>query len=41
VASRLAPQVEVGVAATAPAALLLKSDQSLGLLEFALGTSAQ
>jgi hypothetical protein len=39
-ASELALGVEVGVAA-APAALLLKSDQSLGLLAFASGTSAQ
>jgi hypothetical protein len=31
----------VGVAAAAPAALLLRSDQSLGLLESASGTSAQ
>jgi hypothetical protein len=41
VASGLAPEVEVGVAAAAPAALLLRSDQLLGLLESALGTSAQ
>jgi hypothetical protein len=41
VASKLAPEVEVGVVAAAPAALLLKSDQWLGLLGFALGTSAQ
>jgi hypothetical protein len=41
VASRLAPRVEVGVDAAAPAALLLKSDQLLGLLGFASGTSAQ
>jgi hypothetical protein len=40
-ASELALEVEVGVAAIAPAALLLRSDQSLGLLEFALGTSTQ
>jgi hypothetical protein len=40
-ASRLAPRVEVGVIAVAPAALLLKSDQLLGLLGFASGTSAQ
>ena len=33
-ASELAPEVEVGVAVVAPAALLLKSDQLLGLLEF-------
>jgi hypothetical protein len=32
VASELTPKVEVGVAAAAPAALLLKLDQSLGLL---------
>jgi hypothetical protein len=31
----------VGVTATAPAALPLRSDQSLGLLESASGTSAQ
>jgi hypothetical protein len=41
VASELAPKVEVGVAAATPTALLLKSDQLLGLLEFASGTSAQ
>jgi hypothetical protein len=41
VASKLALGVEVGVATAAPAALLLKSDQSLGLLEFASGTSDQ
>jgi hypothetical protein len=41
VASELAPKVEVGVAAFAPAALLLESDQLLGLFGFALGTSAQ
>jgi hypothetical protein len=41
VASELAPEVEVGVAAATPAALLLKFDQSLGLLEFASGTSTQ
>jgi hypothetical protein len=35
----LAPEVEVGVAA--PAALLLKTNQWLGLLGFASGTSAQ
>jgi hypothetical protein len=40
VASALAHEVEVGVAA-APAALLLESDQLLGLLGFASGTSAQ
>jgi hypothetical protein len=32
VASGLAPEVEVGVAAAAPAASLLRSDQLLGLL---------
>jgi hypothetical protein len=41
VASRLAPEVEVGVAAVAPAASLLRSDQLLGLLGSASGTSAQ
>src|SRR5690242_10792884 len=41
VASELAPEVEVGVAAVAPTALLLKSDQLLGLLGFASGTSDQ
>jgi hypothetical protein len=41
VASELAVGVEVGVATDTPAALLLKSNQSLGLLEFASGTSAQ
>jgi hypothetical protein len=41
VASRLAPEVEVGVATAAPAALLLKSDKLLGLLESTSGTSAQ
>jgi hypothetical protein len=41
VASELASGVEVGVATAAPAALLLKFGQSLGLLEFASGTSAQ
>jgi hypothetical protein len=41
VASELASEVEVGVAAAAPAVLLLTSDQLLGLLGFALGTSAQ
>jgi hypothetical protein len=41
VASELAPEVEVGVAAVALATLLLKSDQLLGLLESASGTSAQ
>jgi hypothetical protein len=41
VASELALRVEVGVAAAAPATLLLKSDQSLGPLGSASGTSAQ
>jgi hypothetical protein len=41
VASERALGVVVGVATAAPAALLLRSDQSLGLLEFASGTSAQ
>jgi hypothetical protein len=41
VVSELASKVEVGVAATAPAALLLKSGQLLGLLGFASGTSVQ
>jgi hypothetical protein len=41
VASELAPKVEVGVAAAAPAASLLRSNQLLGLLESASGTSAQ
>jgi hypothetical protein len=41
VASELASEVEVGVAAAAPAVLLLKSDQLLGLLGFASGTSIQ
>jgi hypothetical protein len=41
VASGLAPEVEVRVAAAAPTALLLKFDQSLGLLESASGTTAQ
>ena len=40
-ASKLASEVEVGVAAIAPAALLLKSSQLLGLLGFPSGTSAQ
>ena len=40
-ASGLAPKVEVGVAAAAPAASLLKSDQFLELLMSASGTSAQ
>jgi hypothetical protein len=41
VASKLAFEVEVGVAAAAPAALLLTSDQLLGLLGFASRTSPQ
>jgi hypothetical protein len=41
VASELASEVEVGVIAAAPATLLLKSGQLLGLLRFALGTSVQ
>jgi hypothetical protein len=41
VASKLALGVEVGVATAAPAALLLRSDQLLGLLGFPSGTSAQ
>jgi hypothetical protein len=41
VASGLAPETEVVVAAAAPAALLLGSDQLLGLLEFASGTFSQ
>jgi endonuclease I len=41
VASELAPEVEVGVAAAASAAFLLRSDQLLVLLESASGTSAQ
>jgi hypothetical protein len=41
VASRLALEDEVGVATAPPAALLLVSDQLLGLLAFASGTSAQ
>jgi hypothetical protein len=41
VASELALEAEVGVAAAVPTALLLGSDQSLGLLESASGTSAQ
>jgi hypothetical protein len=40
-ASELALEVEVGVAAAVPAALLLGSDQLLGLLGSASGTSAQ
>jgi hypothetical protein len=40
-ASRLAPEVEVGVVVAAPAASLLRSDQLLGLLGSASGTSAQ
>jgi hypothetical protein len=35
VASELALEVKVGVAAAAPAALLLRSDQLLGLPKFA------
>jgi hypothetical protein len=41
VASELALEAEAGVAAVAPAALLLGSDQLLGLPQFASGTSAQ
>jgi hypothetical protein len=41
VASGLALEAEVGVAAAAPAASLLRSDQLLGLLESASGTFAQ
>jgi hypothetical protein len=41
VASGLAPKVEVGVAAAAPAASLLRSNQLLGLLGSASGTSTQ
>jgi hypothetical protein len=41
VASGLALEAEVGVAAAAPAASLLRSDQSLGLFESASGTFAQ
>jgi hypothetical protein len=41
VASGLAPEAEVVVAAAAPAASLLGSDQLLGLLESASGTFAQ
>jgi hypothetical protein len=41
VASKLASAVEVGVAAAAPAALLLGSDQLIGLLGFASGTPVQ
>jgi hypothetical protein len=41
VASGLAPEVGVGVVIVAPAALLLRSDQLLGLLGSASGTSAQ
>jgi hypothetical protein len=40
-ASELALEVEVGVAAAAPATLLLRFDQLLGLHGFASGTSAQ
>jgi hypothetical protein len=39
--SALAFEVEVGVAAAAPTALLLESSQSLGLPGFALETSTQ
>jgi hypothetical protein len=39
-ASGHAPEVEVGVAATALATLLLRSDQLFGLLEFASRISA-
>jgi hypothetical protein len=41
VASGLAPKVEVGVAAAAPAPSLLRFDQLLGLLGSASGTFAQ
>jgi hypothetical protein len=41
VASGLALEAKVGVAAAAPATLLLGSDQLLGLLGSASGTSAQ
>ena len=41
VASGLAPEAEAVVAAAAPAASLLGSDQLLGLLESASGTFAQ
>jgi hypothetical protein len=41
VASEIALEVEVAVAAAVPAALLIGSDQSLGLRESASGTSAQ
>jgi hypothetical protein len=41
VASELASEVEVGVVTVAPAALLLKSGQSLRLLGFVSGTSVQ
>jgi hypothetical protein len=41
VASELAPEVEVGVAAATPAASLLEPNQLLGLLESASGTFAQ
>ena len=40
-ASGLAPEVEVGVAAAALATLLLRSDQLLGLLGSASRTSTQ
>jgi hypothetical protein len=41
VASGLAPEVEVEVAAAAPAASLLRSDQLVALLGSALGTFSQ
>jgi hypothetical protein len=41
VASKLASEVELGVATAAPAALLLTSGQLFGLLGFASRTSAQ
>jgi hypothetical protein len=41
VASELALKAEVGVVVVVPAALLLRSDQSLGLLGSASGTSVQ
>jgi hypothetical protein len=41
VASGLAPKVEVGVVAAAPVALLLRSNQLLGLLGSTSGTSAR
>jgi hypothetical protein len=40
-ASELASEVEVGVVVAAPAALLLKFSQLLGLLGFTSGTSVQ